>query len=86
MAKTNPSPTFPQFPGDAATVTVSVANDQVRFEPSVIYVGTTGNVNVVTSQGTTVLFTAVPAGAVIPVRVIGVLSTSTTASPLVRIF
>jgi hypothetical protein len=83
MANTNPSPTFPQFPGDAAAVT---ANDSTRFAPSVIYVGTTGNVNVVTSQGTTVLFTAVPAGAVIPVRVIGVLSTSTTASTLVRIF
>jgi len=83
MALTNPSPTFPQFPGDAATVTVS---DTTRFAPSVIYVGTTGNVNVVTSQGTTVLFAAVPAGAVIPVRVIGVNSTSTTASTLVRIF
>jgi hypothetical protein len=83
MANTNPSPTFPQFPGDAAAVTVS---DTTRFAPSVIYVGTTGNVNVVTSQGTTVLFTAVPAGAVIPVRVIGVNSTSTTASTLVRIF
>jgi hypothetical protein len=83
MANTNPSPTFPQFPGDAVAVT---ANDSTRFAPSVVYVGTTGNVNVVTSQGTTVLFTAVPAGAVVPVRVIGVLSTSTTASTLVRIF
>jgi hypothetical protein len=83
MSNTNPSPTFPQFPGDAATVT---ASDTTRFSPSVVYVGTTGNVNVVTSQGTTVLFTAVPAGAVIPVRVIGVLSTSTTASTIVRIF
>ena len=83
MSNTNPSPTFPQFPGDATTVT---ASDTTRFVPSVVYVGTTGNVNVVTSQGTTVLFTAVPAGAVIPVRVIGVLSTSTTASTMVRIF
>jgi len=83
MAKTNPSPTFPQFPGDAAAVTLS---DTTRFSPSVVYVGTTGNVNVVTSQGTTVLFTAIPAGAVIPVQVIGVLSTNTTASTIVRIF
>jgi hypothetical protein len=83
MAITNPSPTFPQFPGDAAAVT---PNNTTRFEPSVVYVGTTGNVSVVTSQGTTVLFTAVPAGAVIPVRVIGVRSTDTTASTIVRIF
>jgi len=83
MAITNPSPTFPQFPGDAAAVT---PNNTTRFEPSVVYVGTTGNVSVVTSQGTTVLFTAIPAGAVIPVRVIGVRSTDTTASTIVRIF
>jgi len=84
MAKTNPSPTFPQFPGDAAAVTLS---DTARFEPSVIYVCTEGNVSVITSQGNTVLFTAVPAGAIIPVRVIGVRSTGTTAGiTLVRIF
>ena len=85
MAQTNPSPTFPQCPGDAVAVTIS---DTIRFAPSVVYVGTTGNVNVVTSQGTTVLFTAIPAGAVIPVRVIGVLNSSglTTASNMVRIF
>jgi hypothetical protein len=84
MAITNPSPTFPQFPGDAAAVTLS---DTTRFDPSVIYACTTGDVSVVTSQGSTVLFTAVPAGAIIPVRVIGVRSTGTTVGiTLVRIF
>lgn len=82
MAITNPSPTFPQFPGDAAAVTKS---DTTRFPPSVVYVGTAGNVSVVTSQGTTVVFTAIPAGAIIPVRVIGV-NAATTAADMVRIF
>jgi hypothetical protein len=82
MAITNPSPTFPQFPGDAAAVTKS---DTTRFPPSVIYVGVTGDVSVVTSQGTTVVFVAVPAGATVPVRVIGV-NAATTASSMVRIF
>jgi len=82
MANTNPSPTFPQFPGDAVAVTKS---DTTRFSPSVIYVGTTGNVSVVTTQGTTAVFTAVPAGAVVPVRVIGV-NAATTAADMVRIF
>ncbi len=42
MAKTNYSPTFPMYPGDAAAVTTS---DTVNFrEPSVIYVGGAGNV------------------------------------------
>ena len=84
MTITNPSPTFPQFPGDAAAVTLS---DTARFAPSVIYACTAGDVTVVTSQGNTVLFTAVPVGAVIPVRVIGVKTTGTASgATLVRIF
>lgn len=84
MAKTNPSPTFPMFPGDAEAVTPS---DTANLSaPSVIYVGVTGNVKVLTAQGTTVTFTAVPGGAVIPVQVIRVFATDTTATSLVRIF
>lgn len=48
-----------------------------------LYVGTTGNVNVQCNAGTSVLFTAVPAGTIIPLRVIRVMSTSTTASTIV---
>ena len=84
MAKTNYSPTFPTYPGDAAAVTTSDVNN--LREPSVIYVGTTGNVRVTTAEGSDVTFTAVPAGAVIPVRVIRVWATNTTASNMVRIF
>lgn len=47
-----------------------------------LYVGTTGNINVVTAQGTTVLFSNVPVG-FFPVVVKQVLSTNTTASNLV---
>ncbi len=87
MAKTNYSPTFPMFPGDAAAVT---PNDSVDLaEPSVIYVGgfgTTGAVRVTTAQGTTVTFLGVPAGFVIPVQVRRVWSTGTTATNLIRIF
>lgn len=87
MAKTNYSPTFPMFPGDAAAVT---PNDSVDLaEPSVIYVGgfgTTGAVKVTTAQGTDVTFLGVPAGFVIPVQVRRVWSTGTTATNLIRIF
>lgn len=87
MAKTNYSPTFPMFPGDAAAVT---PNDSVDLaEPSVIYVGgfgTTGAVKVTTAQGTDVTFLGVPAGFVIPVQVRRVWSTGTTATNIVRIF
>lgn len=84
MARTNPSPTFPMFPGDAAAVTPS--DTAVLSAPSVIYVGGTGNVKVVTAQGTTVTFVGLPAGAVIPVQVIQVYATDTTATNLVRVF
>jgi len=40
MAKTNYSPTFPMYPGDAAVVTTSDTNN--LREPSVVFVGSTG--------------------------------------------
>jgi hypothetical protein len=83
MAKTNPSPTFPAYPGDAAVVTPS---DTVSFEPSVLYVGVTGNLRVTTAEGSDVLFPAVPAGFVLPVRVTRVWATNTVASSIVRVF
>ena len=87
MSKTQYSPTFPMYPGDAAAVT---PNDSVDLpEISIIYVGTygsTGAVKVTTAQGTDVTFTGVPPGFVIPGQVRRVWSTGTTASNIVRIF
>lgn len=80
---TNFSPTFPMYPGDAAAVT---PNDSTLFNPSVIYVGGSGNVKVTTAQNTDVTFTAVPTGAVLPVQVIRVFTTGTTATNMVRIY
>jgi hypothetical protein len=84
MARTNPSPTFPMYPGDAATVTPSDTNN---FDaPSVLWIGGAGNVRVLTAQGTDITFTGVLAGAVLPLQVIRVYSTNTTATNMVRIF
>jgi hypothetical protein len=80
---TNFSPTFPMFPGDAALITTS---DTVTFNPSVLYVGVGGNIRVLTAQGTDILFSAVPAGFILPVQVIQVYATNTTASSMVRIY
>lgn len=81
---TNYSPTFPMFPGGAATFANS---DTVNLpSPSVIYVGTSGNVKVTTAQGDDVVFANVPSGSVIPVQVIRVWSTLTTATNLLRIY
>lgn len=83
MAKTNPSPTFPMYPGDAALVT---ASDTATFAPSVIYVGGAGNVRITTAQGTDIVFTGLNAGTVLPVQAIKVWATNTTATALARIF
>lgn len=84
MAKTNYSPTFPMFPGDAAAVTPS---NTVNFDTaSVVWVGGAGNVRVLTAQGSDVTFTGVLAGAILPVQVVRVYSTNTTATNMVRVF
>jgi hypothetical protein len=82
--QTNYSPTFPMYPGGAATFTNS---DTINLPtPSVIYVGGLGNVKVTTAQGDEVTFTNVQAGNVLPVQVIRVWATGTTASSLLRIY
>jgi NADH dehydrogenase FAD-containing subunit len=82
--QTNYSPTFPMFPGGAETFTNSDTRNLPT--PSVIYVGGLGNVKVTTAQGDEVTFTNVQAGNVLPVQVIRVWATGTTASSLLRIY
>lgn len=82
--QTHPSPTFPQFPGGA--VAVSTASDNILAKISVIYVGGAGNVNVLTAQNDTVTFYGLNAGTVIPVQVVKVFSSGTTATNLVAIY
>jgi hypothetical protein len=82
--QTNYSPTFPMFPGGAATFSNS---DTVNLPtPSVIYVGTGGDVKVTTAQGDDVTFVGVLSGSVVPVQVIRVWSTGTSATNLLRIY
>lgn len=83
MGKTNYSPTFPMYPGGAFAITPS---DTVNLsDPAVIYVGGTGNVRVMTAQGDTVTFVGLPVGSIVPVQVIRVYATSTTATNLIGI-
>lgn len=85
MAKTQYSPTFPMFPGNAAAVTTSDTKNLPQ--PSIIYTGAGGSVKVTTADGTDITFTGLNAGSVIPVQVIRVWSTgTTTTSGIVAIF
>jgi hypothetical protein len=51
----------------------------------VLYVGTAGNVSVITRGGDEVLFTAIPAGTFVPVQVTRVKVTGTTASTILAL-
>ena len=85
--KTNYSPTFPQYPAGAFSIT---ANDSVNLQnPAVVYVGSIAGgsaVKVTTANGDVVTFSGLVAGTVIPVQVILVWSTGTTASSLIGIY
>lgn len=63
-------------------------NDGNSFERAVnVYVGVTGDVSVRdASGGAAVLFKGVPAGSVLPVQVIGINASGTTATDLVAIY
>ncbi len=66
--------------GDAVAITPT---DGASHNLVGIYVGTTGDVAVVTDRGTTVTFKTVPAGAIIPLAIRTVNATNTTASNIV---
>lgn len=95
---THPSPTFPQYPGGAFAIgssgqnaksdTVNFTNPSNSSQPitAVIYVGGVGNVQVQTAQNETVVFNGLNAGTVIPLQVVRVWSTNTTATNLVAIY
>lgn len=69
----------------ATAVTPSDSTDLTRTTRA-LYIGTGGNVNIDTMDGSTVLFSNVPDGSILPVRVKRVRSTSTTASNIVALF
>lgn len=69
-----------------AAVTTSDSTDLAGGTCRALYVGTGGNVNVDDAFGNTVLFTGVPSGSILPVRVKRVRATSTTASTIVALY
>lgn len=69
-----------QMTTDAQAVTPSDSTVVSFFG---FYVGVTGDVTVITAAGTTVTFTAVPAGQIIPLAVSKVKFTGTTAEDIV---
>jgi len=71
------------IPGNAAAVTPS---DTTEILAAALYVGGAGDVSVVTEGEQTVTFSAVPAGAILPIRCTKVRTTGTDATNIVRLY
>ena len=71
---------------DGVAVTPADGSDLTGGICKSLYIGGTGNVNVDTANGTTVVFAGLPAGSILPVRVKRVRSTSTTATSIVALY
>lgn len=69
---------------DATSVTPS--NATILPLTSGLFVGSDGNVNVEFGNGNTVVFQSLVAGTILPVRVVKVLSTSTTATNIIALY
>ena len=64
-----------------------VTSDITSFIPSALFVGVAGDVAVMfAGGGTPVVFKNVPAGAFLPINVVQVYATNTTATDIVRLF
>lgn len=69
----------------AATITPHDSN-LFLAEANGFYVGTTGTATVVLVDGTTQLFSGLPAGSIVRLRIKGVRATGTTATNLVALY
>ena len=76
-------------PDSASAITPSdsdtIQNNARDSRGCLVYVGVTGDLAVVTAGGDTATFVAVPAGMILPVQVIKVLATGTTAASLIAL-
>lgn len=68
------------IPSDATAVT---PGDTTPVNFVGFYVGVSGDVAVQSAEGTTITFVAVAAGQIIPLRVVRIMSTGTTATSIV---
>jgi hypothetical protein len=74
-------------PSDTANIpSVSGPAGETVNNGCVLYVGGLGDVRVLTAGGDDVVFSALPAGTFVPVNVVRVFSTNTTATNLVALW
>jgi hypothetical protein len=74
-----------QAPATYAEAVAKSDTINLRYVSRALWVGGTGDVAVEMQSGDVVVFTAVPAGTLLPIRINRVNSTSTTATAMVAI-
>jgi hypothetical protein len=81
-------PRYTSGTGSSSKTQVISKSDTVNFPfvTRAIYVGGTGTMTVVHADGTTTLFSALPAGTILPVECIRVNETGTDATLMVALF
>lgn len=83
--RTHANAEYPRMPNGALAITPS--DTDTFANPVHVYVGVTGDVAVRPWNGNTaVVFKNVPQGSTLPVQVVGVNATSTTAANLVAVY
>jgi hypothetical protein len=80
------SPVQAQPYSGAVAVAPSDGTPFARSPCRAIYVGTTGALVLVLSDGTTATFAVVPAGTILPLQASQVMATGTTASSIVALY
>ena len=73
-------------PSDTSDIPSLSTSPEQRNNGCVLYVGTTGDIRVLTAGGNDVKFAAIPGGTFMPVQVLRVYSTGTTATEIVALW
>ena len=68
------------------TVNIPSVNGAAQTDPCVLYTGSGGIIRVLTAGGDDITLNAVPAGVVLPIQVVRVFSTTTTATGIVALW
>lgn len=68
------------------TANIPSVNGAAKTDPCVLYTGTGGIIRVLTAGGDDITLNAVPAGVVLPIQVVRVFSTTTTATGIVALW
>ncbi len=74
------------IPGNHAAVLTKSDSNDLATTSRALYIGGAGDINVIMAGGETVLFSAVPAGTVLPIAITRLKSTSTSATLVVAIW